>query len=202
MLPLLERRDAAGPLILAGSELVLLAAPPVSATSRRPTGDPATPPQALALASLPAGWWLVMIDGAVAFIGNEEGSVLGWAATEEWTGLLALEMARPRAAGLARPTETFPRDEMSRLCSGGNPEPETAGGQDHRMDDPTPGPYRHFKGGEYEVLVVARHSESNEQIVVYCSLDDPALVWARPRGMFIEQVVHEGRVVPRFSRLG
>jgi hypothetical protein len=42
---------------------------------------------------------------------------------------------------------------------------------------PEPGLYRHFKGGEYEVLEVARHSETEELLVIYCSLDDPTKIW-------------------------
>ena len=43
--------------------------------------------------------------------------------------------------------------------------------------------YRHFKGGEYELLAVARHSENNEELVIYRSLKD-GQVWARPKTMF------------------
>ena len=43
--------------------------------------------------------------------------------------------------------------------------------------------YRHFKGGEYELIAVARHSENNEELVIYRSLKD-GQVWARPKTMF------------------
>ena len=46
------------------------------------------------------------------------------------------------------------------------------------------GKYRHFKGGEYELLSVARHSENNEELVIYKSLKD-GQVWARPKAMFV-----------------
>jgi hypothetical protein len=65
-----------------------------------------------------------------------------------------------------------------------------------------PGRYRHFKGGEYEVLAVATHSETHEQLVVYRPLYGDHDWWVRPLGMFVETVEHEGKVVSRFSRIG
>ena len=65
-----------------------------------------------------------------------------------------------------------------------------------------PGRYRHFKGGEYEVLAVATHSETNERMVVYRPLYDDSGWWVRPLGMFLESVSHEGKVVSRFTRIG
>ena len=65
-----------------------------------------------------------------------------------------------------------------------------------------PGRYQHFKGGLYEVLGIARHSETEEELVVYRPLSSAGLWWARPRGMFQELVqVHE-TPVPRFRYLG
>ena len=63
----------------------------------------------------------------------------------------------------------------------------------------TPGRYRHFKGGEYEVHGVARHSETGERLVVYTPLYGDGGLWVRPLGMFVERVVHDGREVPRFQ---
>ena len=63
---------------------------------------------------------------------------------------------------------------------------------------PKPGRYRHFKGGEYEVLQVARHSETEEMLVVYCSLDDPATTWVRPMEMFLDVIEGPGGTYPRF----
>lgn len=60
-----------------------------------------------------------------------------------------------------------------------------------------PGPYRHFKGGHYEVLGTARHSETEEELVVYRAADGS--MWVRPLAMFTETVQHEGRTVPRFA---
>jgi hypothetical protein len=64
---------------------------------------------------------------------------------------------------------------------------------------PRPGLYRHFKGGEYEVLQVARHSETEEVLVVYRSLDDPATIWVRPLEMFSSVVDGPEGLLPRFE---
>lgn len=63
--------------------------------------------------------------------------------------------------------------------------------------DIRPGVYRHFKGGRYEVLGVARHSETEEPHVVYRAADGS--LWVRPADMFGETVEHDGRMVPRFA---
>ena len=63
------------------------------------------------------------------------------------------------------------------------------------------GRYRHFKGGEYEVLFTARHSESEEELVIYRALYEEGEIWARPLPMFLECVIHEGKEVPRFTRI-
>lgn len=70
------------------------------------------------------------------------------------------------------------------------------------MNEPFPGRYRHYKGNEYEVLGVARHSETMEEIVVYRALYGEFGLWVRPRAMFLETVEVEGKVVPRFERVG
>ncbi len=62
-----------------------------------------------------------------------------------------------------------------------------------------PGKYRHFKGGEYEVLHIARHSESEESLVIYRALYGEGEIWARPLSMFCESVLYDGKTVPRFS---
>jgi hypothetical protein len=65
---------------------------------------------------------------------------------------------------------------------------------------PTPlGRYRHRKGGLYEVVGVARHSETLEPMVVYRSLQGAMGLWVRPHAMFFERVVVDGREVPRFA---
>jgi hypothetical protein len=70
------------------------------------------------------------------------------------------------------------------------------------MIEPIPGRYRHFKGGEYEVLGVARHSETDERLVVYRSLYGEGGLWVRPVAMFAETVVIDGQPRPRFTYLG
>ena len=67
------------------------------------------------------------------------------------------------------------------------------------MTEPIPGRYRHFKGGEYEVLGVARHSETQEPLVVYRPLYNDTGLWVRPLSMFQEVVDHEGKLVSRFQ---
>lgn len=64
-----------------------------------------------------------------------------------------------------------------------------------------PGRYRHFKGGEYEVLGVARHSEGLEDMVVYRPLYNDTGLWVRPLSMFTEQVERNGKTEPRFTFL-
>ena len=54
------------------------------------------------------------------------------------------------------------------------------------------GRYRHYKGGEYEVIGVARHSESNEPLVVYRPLYDTTGWWVRPHAMFFESLSIDG----------
>jgi len=61
------------------------------------------------------------------------------------------------------------------------------------------GRYRHYKGPEYQVLGVARHSESGEQLVVYQALYGERGLWVRPLEMFIESVEIDGVSVPRFA---
>jgi hypothetical protein len=79
----------------------------------------------------------------------------------------------------------------------------------HAMHDnlptlpPTPtGRYRHYKGGEYQVIGVARHSETLEPLVVYRPLYDDGGLWVRPHAMFFESLEWQGRVQPRFCRVG
>ena len=62
--------------------------------------------------------------------------------------------------------------------------------------------YRHYKGGLYDLVGIARHSESHEPMVVYRPLYGEGALWARPFTMFFESVVHEGQSLPRFSMVG
>ena len=73
------------------------------------------------------------------------------------------------------------------------------------MDDLNPLPaltaglYRHYKGGEYEVLGVVRHSETLEPLVLYRPLYNDSGLWVRPYTMFTEQVAIKGQNRPRFA---
>lgn len=69
------------------------------------------------------------------------------------------------------------------------------------MTNVQPGRYRHYKGKEYTVLGVARHSETLEEHVVYRQEYGNHGLWVRPAAMFAEMVVVEGKTVPRFAIL-
>jgi hypothetical protein len=62
-----------------------------------------------------------------------------------------------------------------------------------------PGRYRHYKGNDYEVLGVAKHSETEEEVVVYRALYGEGGLWVRPLAMFLETMLIEGRPRPRFQ---
>ena len=63
------------------------------------------------------------------------------------------------------------------------------------------GRYRHYKGKDYEVIGVARHSETEEEFVVYRQLYGEGGLWIRPKAMFVESVLVGGVEMPRFRRL-
>ena len=65
--------------------------------------------------------------------------------------------------------------------------------------EPKRGIYRHFKGGIYEVLCVARHSETEEMMVIYRNVHDGEKIWARPLSMWNEAVERDGVSKPRFE---
>ena len=64
------------------------------------------------------------------------------------------------------------------------------------------GKYRHFKGGEYQVLGVALHSETQEPYVVYRALYGEGGLWIRPLSMFCETITRDGQTQPRFVYVG
>ena len=64
------------------------------------------------------------------------------------------------------------------------------------------GRYRHFKGKEYEVITVAKDSETLEDMVVYRALYGEYGYWVRPLTMFCETVTVEGQTMPRFQYIG
>lgn len=63
------------------------------------------------------------------------------------------------------------------------------------------GIYRHYKGNLYEVLYVARHSETLEEMVVYQAQYNEKGIWVRPLSMFFETVVIDGVPMPRFQKI-
>ena len=67
-----------------------------------------------------------------------------------------------------------------------------------------PGKYRHYKGKQYEVIGVARHSETLDDMVVYKAmyLPEGENLWVRPLIMFTEEVEMDGKKIPRFEYLG
>ena len=65
-----------------------------------------------------------------------------------------------------------------------------------------PGRYRHFKGNEYELLYVARHSETMEEMVVYRALYGEGGLWVRPASMWNETVERDGKSFRRFEYIG
>ena len=74
------------------------------------------------------------------------------------------------------------------------------------MTEPKPGIYRHYKEKLYEVLGIARHSETLEEVVVYRALYtskefDNNTLWIRPKAMFMEKVNIDGKEVTRFTFL-
>ena len=70
------------------------------------------------------------------------------------------------------------------------------------MESIKPGRYRHFKGKEYEVLGVARHSETEEELVVYRALYGDFGLWVRPARMWNETVERDGKTFRRFTYIG
>ena len=67
--------------------------------------------------------------------------------------------------------------------------------------DTPPGLYRHYKGGEYEVVGTVRHSETLEPMTLYRALYGQRGLWVRPAGMFLETVDIGGVVQPRFRKI-
>ncbi|MBP7005651.1 DUF1653 domain-containing protein [Patescibacteria group bacterium] len=61
------------------------------------------------------------------------------------------------------------------------------------------GMYRHYKGKEYEVIGIAKHTETLEELVVYRARYESEQSWVRPLGMFLEDVIVDGKTIPRFS---
>lgn len=73
--------------------------------------------------------------------------------------------------------------------------------QDQSFTMIPPGRYRHYKGKEYEVIGIAKHSETEEDLVVYRALYGEFGLWVRPATMFREKIEIEGKLVFRFERI-
>lgn len=71
-----------------------------------------------------------------------------------------------------------------------------------RNSDIKPGKYKHFKGNEYEVLMMAKHSETGEDMVVYRALYGDFGIWVRPASMWNEIVERDGQQFQRFTYIG
>jgi len=74
------------------------------------------------------------------------------------------------------------------------------------MSDLKTGKYQHYKGNLYEVIGVAHHSETLEELVIYKALYETKFghdsLWVRPKAMFIEDVTIDGKNTPRFKYIG
>lgn len=66
----------------------------------------------------------------------------------------------------------------------------------------TLGKYEHYKGKQYEVIGIAKHSETLEEVVVYKALYGERRLWMRPLKMFLEEVEVNGKKMPRFKYVG
>jgi len=63
------------------------------------------------------------------------------------------------------------------------------------------GKYRHFKGNEYEVIGIAKHSETLEEMVVYRPLYGEGGLWVRPASMWNEEITRDGKTFKRFAKV-
>lgn len=70
------------------------------------------------------------------------------------------------------------------------------------MEDIKLGKYRHFKGNEYEVIAIGKHSETGEDMVIYRALYGDGGIWVRPASMWNETVERDGKIFKRFTYCG
>ena len=73
--------------------------------------------------------------------------------------------------------------------------------QDKNLTMIQSGRYRHYKGKEYQVIGIAKHSETEEDLVVYRALYGTCGLWVRPAKMFDEKIEIEGKLISRFERI-
>lgn len=64
------------------------------------------------------------------------------------------------------------------------------------------GKYKHYKGDFYHVLGIAKHSETQEELVIYRSLSHKDSLWVRPLNMFLEKIIVDGKEISRFEFVG
>ena len=70
------------------------------------------------------------------------------------------------------------------------------------MSAPTPGLYRHYKGGKYRVLHTGLNEATSEPVVVYQAQNETGQIWVRPVSSFTEWVDVDGVKIPRFTKIG
>ncbi len=70
------------------------------------------------------------------------------------------------------------------------------------MDNLIIGKYRHYKGREYEIIGIGKHSETLEELVVYRALYGNHQLWIRPKDMFFEKILKDGKEILRFEYVG
>jgi hypothetical protein len=63
------------------------------------------------------------------------------------------------------------------------------------------GKYKHYKGNIYEIIGLAKHSETMEELVIYRSMGANQKIWARPKDMFFENIIINGKTTPRFKKI-
>lgn len=141
-----------------------------------------------------SGEWLDKGNGYLQFRAND-GAVLNW-----WQNSGTLNLQGPQT----------PRQEfemildlaIDRLASLRGPAQDAPEPPQESSTTVRPGRYRHYKGKEYQVIGLARHSETMEELVVYRALYGEQGLWVRPKAMFSEMVSVDGEKRPRFEFLG
>lgn len=63
------------------------------------------------------------------------------------------------------------------------------------------GKYRHYRGNEYEVISIGKHTETEEDMIIYRALYEPYNTWVRPLDMFFETITVDGKEIQRFEKL-
>ena len=61
--------------------------------------------------------------------------------------------------------------------------------------------YKHFKGNVYKIIAIAKHTETEEELIIYQQVDQPQKVWARPISMFIDIIEKNNNKFSRFTKI-